>query len=281
MDITLADQRIFALEERMPFEETRQKAMDKRSTAFVSGIGSFLQRPKPEEIVLVTSQRRVEPFWHVSCRAKYIYDRRRDYAVAASGPEVRGVTIEGKDYDVAEAGKAARTFTLPTLEHCHEEFVHEVYADGLTGAPVPDGSTVITSARAEVTDPAALATEGTIVMPPEHRASFVMRKLMAEMLRPVQADSVSEESLTLEATDLYYRPIWAFEFHWTPKDKRGIVEIDAVTGQVRQGQSLVTGLTKAVSRDALFDIGADTIGLLVPGGSIAVKVARAALDRGY
>ena len=34
-----------------------------------------------------------------------------------------------------------------------------------------------------------------------------------------------------------------------------------------------------VSRDALFDIGADTVGLLVPGGSIAVKVARIALEQ--
>ena len=40
-------------------------------------------------------------------------------------------------------------------------------------------------------------------------------------------------------------------------------------------------MTKLISRDALFDIGADTIGLLVPGGGIAVKVARAAIDRSY
>jgi hypothetical protein len=281
MDIQLAEQRIFALEERMPFEETKQKAMDKRSTAFGGGLGALLQRPKTEDVVLLASQRRLEPFWHVSCRAKYVYDRRRDYAVTASGPEVRGVTIEGKDYDVTEAGKAARTFNVPTVEHCREEFVHEVYADGLTGAPVTDGSTAIASARVEVADPSTLGAEGTVVLPPEHRASYVMRKLMAEMMRPVQADSVTEESLTLEATDLYYRPIWAFEFHWKPKDKRGIVEIDAVTGQVRQGQSLMPALQKMVTRDAVFDIGADTIGLLVPGGSIAVKVARAALDKGY
>ena len=36
-----------------------------------------------------------------------------------------------------------------------------------------------------------------------------------------------------------------------------------------------------MSRRRLFDIGADTVGLLVPGGSIAVKVARAALDKSY
>ena len=40
-------------------------------------------------------------------------------------------------------------------------------------------------------------------------------------------------------------------------------------------------LTRMVSKDALFDIGADTVGLIVPGGSIAVKLARVAIDRSY
>ena len=108
-----------------------------------------------------------------------------------------------------------------------------------------------------------------------------MRQLLAEMMKPVQADRMIEESLVLENTDLYYRPIWAFEFHWRPKDKSGVVEIDALTGEMRQGESLMPQLSKMVTRDALFDIGADTVGLLVPGGSIAVKVARAALDKSY
>ena len=101
------------------------------------------------------------------------------------------------------------------------------------------------------------------------------------MLKPVHADVVLEEVLTLDASDLYYRPIWAFEFHWAPKDKSGVIEIDAITGQVRQAASLTSHMTKLISRDALFDIGADTIGLLVPGGGLAVKVARAAIDRNY
>jgi len=33
-----------------------------------------------------------------------------------------------------------------------------------------------------------------------------------------------------------------------------------------------------ISRDALFDIGADTIGMIVPGGNIAVKLVKVAID---
>ena len=34
-----------------------------------------------------------------------------------------------------------------------------------------------------------------------------------------------------------------------------------------------------VNRDTLFDIGANTVGLIVPGGSLAVKVAKLAIDQ--
>jgi hypothetical protein len=232
-------------------------------------------------VVLVTSQRRLEPFWHVAGRARYVYERSRDYAVVASAPEVREVTVLGTTYPVAESGQAARTFTLPTVEHCREEIAHELDADARSGAKVIDAAAVLAGPRDEISDPATLAADETIVVPPEHRASYVVRQLLSEMLKPVQADRVIEESLTLETIDLCYRPVWAFEFHWQSKDKRGVVEIDAVTGAVRQGGSLLPQLSKMVTRDALFDIGADTIGLLVPGGSIAVKVARAALDKSY
>lgn len=278
MEIQLGSERIFALEEAQPLEEVRQRAMDKRGQAFVSGLGSILQRPKPEDIVLVTSQRRFEPFWHVAGRAVYEYERRREYVVPASGPEVREVTIDGTARPVAEGNRA---FSLSAVEHCREEIGHALFADGRTGSPVPDGPAAIAGGRREIDDPGALAVDDAIVVPPEHRASFIVRQLLSEMLKPVQADRMIEETLALEATDLYYRPIWAFEFHWKPKDKRGVVEIDAVTGAVRSGGSLLPQLGRVITRDALFDIGADTVGLLVPGGSIAVKVARAALDKGY
>lgn len=116
------------------------------------------------------------------------------------------------------------------------------------------------------------------MVPPEQRASFVVRQLLTGMRKPVQADSVTEESITFEQTDLYYRPWWPFEFHWKLKDKRGVVELDAVTCEMRNSQALMARLSRTVTRDSLFDIGADTVGLLVPGGSIAVKVEKMAID---
>ncbi len=281
MDIQLGGQRILVLEEREGAEVLRQRAMDKRTQAFGGGIGALLQRPKADDVELATVQRRLEAFWHVVGRARYVYDRRRDYPVVASAPEVHEVTVHDTTYPVADAGRGARTFTLSVVEHCREDIEHDLAVDARTGSPVADAAAVLGGPHREVADPAALVEDDTVVVPPEQKASFVVRKLLAEMLKPVQADTIVEESLVLETTDLVYRPIWAYEFHWRAKDKRGVVELDGVTGSIRAGGTLIPQLSRVITRDALFDIGADTIGLLVPGGSIAVKVARAALDKSY
>jgi len=277
MEIALADQHIFILEDRLTPDDIRQRAMDRRTGAFGSGLGNLLQRPKADDIEFVNSQHRLEPFWHVGGQALYVYERGHEYTVPASGAEVREVAVHGESHPVTTvAGRAA--FVLHATEHCREEVREEMYIDGVSGAPVTDATSIIGGPRHEEAE-LGTAGDNTVVVPPAHHASSLVRQLLASMLKPVQADAITEESMTLDHIDLYYRPWWAFEFHWKPKDKRGVVEIDALTGQMRQGQALMPKVQRMVSRDVLFDIGADTVGLLVPGGSIAVKVARLAIDR--
>ncbi|HUG47121.1 MAG TPA: hypothetical protein VMP67_01790 [Candidatus Limnocylindria bacterium] len=280
MEIQLAPERVFLLEARLSAEDAERKAMDRRAQAIAGGLGGLLQRPRPEDIVLVARQHRLEPFWHVACSATYVYERRREYKVPASAPEVQAVTVEGTRYEMERAASSGpRSFRLTALEHCRDEFRKEVFSDGLSGSAMDDGSELIGGPRSEVADMAALAAEGTIVVPPEQRASFVVRKALADVMKPVQADKILEESVALEATDLYYRPMWAFEFAWAAKGKQGVVEVDGLTGASRQGKPLIGQLRGMITRDLLFDVGADTVGLLVPGGSIAVRLAQAAIDR--
>lgn len=280
MDIQLADQRIFALNETLSLDQARARAMDKRTGAVAGGLGGIIQRPKPEEVVLLDTQKRFEPFWHIACTAHYAYDRTRQYAVPVSGLEVKEVTLHGQVYPIGDAGKSGRVFTLAVIEHCREEWKHELFADAQNGSALTDGAALVRGLKVEISDPQILAADGTIIVAPETRASFVVRQLLNQALKPVQADVVHEEAIVLEATDLYYRPVWAFEFHWKPKDKRGVVEIDAVTGQARTSSSLKArlDLSKVITRDALFDLGADTVGMLVPGANLAVKIAKVALD---
>jgi hypothetical protein len=278
MEIQLATERLFLLDERMSPEHAEQLANERRGQAFNTGIGSLLQRPKMDDIHLIASQRRVEPLWHVAASATYVYERRREYTVPGSAPEVYAVTIEDKRYELDRAAANARAFQMVALEHCRDEFRSESYVDGMAGNPVADGPTIVNGPKLEIGDPQELAQSGTIVVPPEQRASFVVRKALAEVMKPVQADKILEESIALETTDLIYRPVRAYEFTWTGRDRSGVIEIDMVTGQFRQGRALSSQIRGMINRDVLFDVGADTVGLFVPGGSIAVKLAKAAID---
>jgi hypothetical protein len=279
MEITLATERLFLLEDRIVADDAEQRAIERRGQAFGSGIGSLLQRPKVEDISLIARQRRLEPFWHVVARASYEYERTRDYTVPGSAPEVRAVTIEGKRYELDQAVEKGRAFRMAALEHCREDIRNEVYTDGLSGEALADGPGLVSGVQREIGDPQVLSSDGTIVLPPEHRSSFVVRKALGEVMKPVHADRILEESIVLETTDLYYRPVLAFEFVWQGKDKTGVIDIDGITGQMRPGRPLIGQIRGIVSRDLLFDVGADTVGLFVPGGSIAVKLAKAAIDK--
>ena len=190
-----------------------------------------------------------------------------------TGPEVQSITLHETDYPVAN-----RSIAFMAVEHCREENRQQMFFDGLSGEAQELGS-LIGNARSEVTDLTDLAArDGVIVVPPEIRASFVMRQALQAMLKPLQADVIFEEVVTIEAIDLYYRPIFAFEFRWKAKDKTAVAEFDGVTGEMRNAKSLRQQMNLPISREALFDIGADTIGMIVPGGNIAVKLVKVAID---
>src|SRR3954466_8877378 len=124
MELTPPTQKVYVPQESLTFDDIPQRAAHPETQAFSGGIGGLLARPKNEEVVLVASQRRLEPFLHVAGRARYVYDRTRNYNVPASGVEVQAVTVNGSDYAVAAQGPA-RAFAIPVLEHCVEEYRSE------------------------------------------------------------------------------------------------------------------------------------------------------------
>ncbi len=273
MEIQLAEQRIFALTEKITVEQARLRAMDRRTGLFSTGMNVLLQRIKPEEVELLAMQKRWEPFWNVICTTRLVYDRTHKFNVPVTGPEVQSVTLQAVDYPAVN-----RAITFTAVEHCREEFHQQVSYDGATGT-VQELGNLLTGSRIEVTDLADFAAQDkTIVVSPEIRASFVMRQALQTMLKPVQADVIFEEAVNVEAIDLYYRPIFAYEFRWKTRDKTAVAEIDGLTGEMRNAKSLRQQMNIPISRDALFDIGADTVGMLVPGGNIAVKLVKVAID---
>lgn len=277
MEIHVASERVLLVPDQCTVQEAEKKAWDKKLIAFdaLSQVTSFLAKPKDDEFTLLYQEHRYQPFWHVCARARYVYDRNSTYQVPVEAKEVNSITLHKTEYEVANGH-----IHIPVLEHCAQEEFDEVYIDGVTGKSIAGVKPYISVSPKEIKGKLEQSVpKQAVLVPPQVRVSAIMRDSLSKMIKGIQADSILEEQVEVTSVDLYYRPIYAFQFQWKTKNKEGIVEIDAITGEAKTGNKTFREyIGKALDLNFLFDIGADAAGMIVPGGSIAVKVAKKYID---
>ena len=277
MEINVAKERILLLKPQFSKEEASKKAWEKKTNSFdtLSKVTSFLSRPKDEDFELVYEEHRYQPFWHVVAKAHYVYDRTVTYQVEVSGNEVQSVTLHKTDYNATN-----NHIHVPVTEHCIQEEQEEIFIDGVSAKNIPELSRYITLSSTVVKGSLEkLVPKGSILVPPQARVSALMRDALSKMIKGIQADTILEERVEVPCIDLYYRPIYAFQYRWKSKNKEAIVEVDGLTGTTSSGnRTFQEYLGKVFNQDFLFDIGADAAGMFIPGGSIAVKAAKRYID---
>jgi hypothetical protein len=272
MEINLGDERIVELLSAFSPEQVQERALAKRADVF-GQVVRLIQRPKPEEIEITATQRRLEPFWYAAATARYVYDRRHTYAVQAPA-EVRSVTVSGTEIPVTH--EHGDSFQLEAVDHCIEELRRELILDAMQGQEA-DWGKYLNYPSSTVSDLSALEQGGAIVVPPEVRGSFVVRKLAALLIKTFQADQIHEERIDVEQVTLFYRPVYDIEFEWKPKQKKQVMQFDALTGELKAASGdIKKQVVRVLANDALFDIGADVVGTVLPGANIAVKLGRLA-----
>lgn len=275
MDITFGKEQIFRLLPKLNMDQAREKAWDKKPSVFSSGLTGFFNRPKSEEVQITYSEYRYEPFWHVACNVHYEYDRKRGYNVPIPDPEVQRVTIDGKDYAVTTT---PRQFIIEGIEHCIEEASTKVIIDAVRGQE-QDWKKYLNLDRESVSDLSKLSIDGSIVVTPEMRASAVVRRVLVSLLRPIKADVIHEVKVDVNIVDLYFRPVYAFEYKWETKGKTAVAEFDGLTGEMNFGGiTLRQKVDNLMTRDLLFDVSEEAANLLIPGGGIAVRVTKYMVD---
>lgn len=277
MEIQVAKQRILLLKDKLSPQEAKEKAWQKKLSAFdtFSKVASFLSKPKDEDFTITYSEHRYEPFWHVVAKARYEYTRTTNYQIPASGKEVKTVTVHDMKYDVTNGH-----IHVPVLEYCLQDELDENLIDGISGKSAPHFQPLLSLVPFEVKDELKDAVSAdSILIPPQSRVSAIMRGSLAKMIKGIQADTILTEQVEVTCVDLYYRPIYAYKFSWASKQKEAILEIDGLTGESKAGSRVFTEyLGKVLSRDFLFDVGSDAVGMFIPGGGIAVKAAKRYMD---
>lgn len=276
MDINLGSERAYNLIPQITLDVARDRIEQKKTNLIAGTVGALFNRPKAEEFQMVSVENRLESFWMVSVMVHTVYDRSKNYTVTLSGSEIQQVTVLGQDLPVATSPKGDVSFTLTGVEHCAEERKVTNTYDSITGEKA-DFSKYLSFPKTEIVDLEQFAPTGTFVVPPQVHATAVIRPVLAEVIQPVKALVIHEERVDVEAIDLNFHPVYAFEYEWTTKAKRVILEMDGMTGEIRttSGKKFSDHIKSIITRDLLFDMTADAASLIVPGGSIAVRVVKA------
>lgn len=277
MEISLAEEHAYYFVPQISLDIARDRIESKKTSLVAGMFGTLISRPNPADIQMASVESRLEPYWVVSVSTRTVYDRQAAYTIPIKGEEVRDVTLLGQKLAVGSKG----SLTLNGVEHCVEEHRNTRFFDGLSGQK-GDLSRYQSFAKTEVTDLANFAPEGILVVPPEMRATAIVRQVLAEVIQPVsKAQVIHEERVDVEAIELNFRPVYALEYEWTSKAKRVVVEFDALLGDIRSGGRKWSDQIKGIlTRDLFFDVTADAVGMIVPGGGIAVKLVKAVVDRG-
>lgn len=175
------------------------------------------------------------------------------------------MVIDGRDR-VVDAHKT----TVTGRESCEEETHRQVLVDGLSGAEVLGLAAYLdfASTEADAALLASLAAQNTVVVPPQVKASGLVRDAVAKAIGKIDADQIQEETVTLEMVDLYYRPVYAFRYRRAGKE--AVVEVDALTGDASvAGTTFEQHLGKIMEPKFLLDIGAEAANLFIPGATVA------------
>ena len=266
MQVELAEERIFRMTDRFSLEHAEGRAWSKRLEAFgaLARVTGLFAQPKDDEFVVVYRERRLQPFWRVTVSTATAYERTRTYMVKVP-PEVREVTIGD-----AVLPASSNQIQIVGLEACREETRRETFIDGLNKQTSPALASYLQHDAIETNaDALAAATaEGMVIVPPEAKASMVVRDVIASAIGKIDADRVTEELVRVEAVDLYYRPVHAFRYR--RGDKEAVVEFDAITGETKVGGATFEQyLGKALEPKFLLDVGAETLNFVIPGANLA------------
>lgn len=221
-------------------------------------------RPKDADINLVTTEKRYEPMWLADATRRTRYLRKTAYSVKVENAHARSVDLLGQTVSLDGTG----VLRLDAVEHCEQTFVLSDYFDGLRRPNIEKLLAGYAGKYAfhEVGDGGEMN-----FVTPTMTATSVLQQVKSRLTTPVEADEILEDVLDVRSLCLFYRPVYAFQFEW--KGKPGVIEIDGLSGRVNKEGNLLGGSVRSLgSRDVLFDFGAEFASLIVPGGSIVIKL---------
>jgi hypothetical protein len=267
----IAAPRCFVLEPVINEAQALTQAGEHKSGVFgfdikraITAISGAFGKKDETRIEIKLLHRRLVPFWNIRCRSHFDYTRMRDYAISAQDSDAVMITIQGVDkagsptesvYRVDQTGRSGGLVKLTGIERCVTRRDVLEWIDSYTQTEnwVPKQVEAQQKLLQELTlqhprpinDLERFASDlsldneklfsdhiETIVVPPLETADNIIRRMLQKVMVPIEAATIFEWGLNVELIDLYFRPIFVFEFIRMDKEgnpiERKLEELDAL-----------------------------------------------------
>lgn len=276
LEVRQENHKIFVFKKIFEFESAKQQAEKKKLNAF----GMFakfnpLKRPTEETVLLSNQILRYEPFWFVASKRTINYNCSVTYPVPIHNPNAVTIVIKNAEneqlYPVMRQHEKAK-IDVQVTEKCHRVIEYSTYLDGLKRELK---STVFTDyikkfAHDEV-DAVALENVLQPLLSLDSLTGMVRSELQNQV---INASNIEDDFEEITSLYLYFRPVYAFEYHWSAADKIGVIEVDGLTGEIiENGNWFKNTFDQAFTRDNLVELTAELASTFVPGGGTVIKIA--------
>lgn len=262
---------IEVLEDVYSREESQALAEQNRAKAFgiFSGIMKAFDKHK-RAIVLAGYQKRYEPFWHVIGESVQEYKRRTHYSFLVK-PEVVSVTFNGKVIDVDENEPVCH---FEGEDHCFENYSKELLQSA-SHEKEKNLERYLGSKRRTIKTMVSLQDKETVIEPINIRASYLVNQLIKELVKPIQADKVIQETVEIKRLALLLRPVHVFEVREEGGTASKTIEVDAITGDWRKGEPIMSSqMKKRLMNEGMFEVGSELAATMIPGAGVAAALGR-------
>ena len=220
---------------------------------------------RKSEVTPTLIERRLVPFWFVRCKSHFHYDRMNSYKITPQDEDALEITIQGIDDRVLTFPMSqSHEIILHGIERCvTDREVSEV----IDAYDVPESKSLsgratsyFRSAQKRLTqylsyprtqghDLATLYQESLLdgqplyedledekirVLLPREPANRVVGNVMKKVMVSIEPVAIHDWLLTIDAVDLYLRPVFVFQFERADKEdaiaERKFEQLDALTG---------------------------------------------------
>jgi len=240
-----------------------------KSGSRAEGVFKSINPWKKKEVAARLVQRRLVPFWSIGCKSSIHYDRVASHTITISDPDVIEVIVVGLDqnrlkYPINRQSKD-RIITLNTIERCKTERdilkLFDAYDAPVSPSLVGKALGMVTPENDDrladcLRHPLVqvlnfgeffhrktinghpifsdlIEGENIEIVLPNKDAVRVVSKVIEEVQIPLkkQPRKVHESRLEIYNFELYYRPIFVFEFQQEDSESLKYEEFDALTGR--------------------------------------------------